>query len=231
MDERKKLILQAIIEEYIRTGSPVGSGVLVDKYGLGYSSATVRNEMARLESEDLIVQPHISAGRVPTEKAFALYLEGLKCQRMPRKIVEELDKTLSGLDDITLKETAKKLSELSGLAVFWAFHKNNYYYTGISNLFKQPEFSQLEIIYDISSIIDRADEIISAIFEQTKLGTKVIFGRKNPFGPYMGTIIGKYKIADQDGLFGILGPMRQDYQKNIPVAEYVLTKINNFDKK
>ncbi|MBU4256930.1 DeoR family transcriptional regulator [Patescibacteria group bacterium] len=74
MEKRKQLILYTIIKEHIKTGAPVGSGVLVDKYKLDISPATVRNEMAELENEGLITQPHTSAGRVPTEKAYSLFI-------------------------------------------------------------------------------------------------------------------------------------------------------------
>ena len=230
MDERKELILNAVIKEYIKTGTPVGSSVLVEKYNIKYSPATVRNEMAWLENEELIVQPHTSAGRVPTEKAFVYYLEQIKPKEIDKDKKGVIDKELSDVSDVALKEVAKAISEISGLAVFWAFYRHNCYYTGISNLLKQPEFSRLDIIYNISGIIDQVDDIVNTIFEQTKQGTKVMFGQENPFGPYMGTILGKYKVNEQDGLFGILGPIRQDYEKNIPLVEYVLSKINGLNK-
>ena len=66
MDARKTLILNTIIKEHIKTGAPVGSEVLVGKYKLDISSATVRNEMAELEQAGYIAQPHTSAGRIPT---------------------------------------------------------------------------------------------------------------------------------------------------------------------
>ena len=68
MDNRKKRILQAIIEEYIDTAEPVSSGSIVKKYGLDLSSATIRNEMADLEKVGYIEKPHTSSGRVPSAK-------------------------------------------------------------------------------------------------------------------------------------------------------------------
>ena len=69
MEKRREKILYTIVKEHIATGSPVGSEILVSKYKLGVSSATVRNEMAELEDNGFIIQPHTSAGRIPTEKA------------------------------------------------------------------------------------------------------------------------------------------------------------------
>ena len=78
LDKRKKEILDIIIKEHIKTASPVGSNIVVEKYKLDLSPATVRNEMAALEKMDLIVQPYTSAGRVPTELAYRLFLENIK---------------------------------------------------------------------------------------------------------------------------------------------------------
>ena len=77
MDDRKKRILQAIIEEYINTAEPVSSASIVNKYGLELSSATIRNEMADLEKVGFIEKPHTSSGRVPSAKGYRLYVDEL----------------------------------------------------------------------------------------------------------------------------------------------------------
>ncbi len=77
VDERKQRILQAIIEDFILSNTPVGSRTLCKTSGLGVSSATIRNEMADLEEMGYLIQPHVSAGRVPSNKAYRLYVSGL----------------------------------------------------------------------------------------------------------------------------------------------------------
>ena len=77
MNDRKKEILQAIIEEYIRTAEPVSSNAIVSKYGVDCSSATVRNEMAELERLGFLDKPHTSAGRVPSAKGYRFYVDEL----------------------------------------------------------------------------------------------------------------------------------------------------------
>ena len=84
MDERKLRILQAIIDDYILTAVPVGSRTISKKYDMGLSSATIRNEMSDLEELGYLDQPHVSAGRVPSAKAYRLYVdELLKRGRIP----------------------------------------------------------------------------------------------------------------------------------------------------
>ncbi|MFA4941426.1 MAG: HrcA family transcriptional regulator, partial [Patescibacteria group bacterium] len=118
-----------------------------------------------------------------------------------------------------------EMARISGNAIFWAFHKNNLYYTGISNLFSQPEFSQPNLIYDISAIIDRMDEIIDDIFGEIKEETGILVGSNNPFCDICSVVLTKYKKNGKIGLFGVLGPMRMDYEKSLALVEYVKNRI------
>lgn len=97
MDERKMRILRAIIDDYILTGVPVGSRTISRKYETGLSSATIRNEMSDLEELGFLDQPHVSAGRVPSAKAYRLYVDGLlQAGIIPDDSVESVLDHLSG---------------------------------------------------------------------------------------------------------------------------------------
>lgn len=224
ISERKKYLLETIIKEYLKTATPVSSGMLVDKYKLDISPATVRNEMMELEDEGYIYQPHTSAGRVPTEKAYGLWLkelqEGKKKKELRDSENEVLEKTFK-YEELAFRQTAKMVAELANGAVFWAFHKNDLYYTGLSNLFAQPEFNRVDKLCDISAIIDRLEEIIDDIFEDLDYGVKTLVGSQNPFGDFLSTIVVKYKHGNQAGVFGILGPLRMDYGRNLALAEFI----------
>ena len=76
-DDRKLAVLRAIVEDYVATQEPVGSKALVERHNLGVSPATIRNDMAALEEEGFIAQPHTSAGRVPTDKGYRLFVDRL----------------------------------------------------------------------------------------------------------------------------------------------------------
>lgn len=221
MDKRKELILKTIIKEHIKTALPVGSEGLVGKYDLDISSATVRNEMAELEESGFIAQPHTSAGRVPTEKAYNFYLENLSEKKLSEAETKAFEKILAKKDEASFKMAAKDLAKISANAVFWAFHKNNLYYTGISNLLHQPEFSETGLIYDISEVIDRVEEIIGRIFNDLKFGPQIMLGSKNPFSAHCGAVVTKYRLNDNIGLVGILGPIRMNYEKNLALIKFV----------
>src|SRR5581483_8190204 len=77
VEERKLEVLRAIVEDFIATNEPVGSKALADRHNLGVSPATIRNDMAALEEDGLIAQPHTSAGRVPTDAGYRLFVDRL----------------------------------------------------------------------------------------------------------------------------------------------------------
>src|ERR1035437_154039 len=81
MDDRKKRILRAIIDDYINSAEPIGSRSIVEKYELGISSATVRSIMAELEEMGFLEQPHTSAGRIPSMKGYRMYVDNLMERR------------------------------------------------------------------------------------------------------------------------------------------------------
>lgn len=122
LTERKLKILQAIIGDFISTAEPVGSRTLSKKYDLGISPATIRNEMSDLEEMGLLTHPHTSAGRVPSEKAYRLYVDEIMKKRELSKsqkevIAKELCSNISELDR-TIKHAAKILSHITNLTSF-----------------------------------------------------------------------------------------------------------------
>jgi heat-inducible transcriptional repressor len=115
-DERRLAVLRAIVEDYVATQEPVGSKALVERHGLGVSPATVRNDMAALEEEGLIAQPHTSAGRVPTDKGYRLFVDRLTTikpmsQAEKRAIATILDGAVD-LDDV-VQRSVRLLAQLT----------------------------------------------------------------------------------------------------------------------
>lgn len=214
MNSRQKSLLKAIIDEHIKTAEPVGSDLLVDKYDFNLSSATIRNEMATMEKQGLIQQPHTSAGRVPTEMGYKYYI-GNFIKNTKIKEIKEIGQ-LGNYKDI-----AKKVAEISRGAVVISFSRDDVYYTGISNVFAQPEFHHYDLAYNFSAVIDHLDEVISNIYNEVGDSVEVKIGRENPFGADCGAILTK----TQNKMFCIIGPMRMDYIKNINLIKYAKTLI------
>ena len=117
LSERKFKILEAIINDYIHTAEPIGSRTIAKRYGLGISSATIRNEMSDLEEMGLIIQPHTSSGRIPSEKGYRFYVDYMMQSRvltpdealfLQRMIIDNITQT-----EYMIQETAKALASLT----------------------------------------------------------------------------------------------------------------------
>ncbi|HYN74831.1 MAG TPA: heat-inducible transcriptional repressor HrcA, partial [Candidatus Limnocylindria bacterium] len=116
LDDRKLAVLRAIVEDYVATEEPVGSKALVERHALGVSPATIRNEMAALEEEGYIAQPHTSAGRIPTDKGYRLFVDRLSAVKPltsaeQRAIHSFLDGSVD-LDDV-VDRTVRLLAQLT----------------------------------------------------------------------------------------------------------------------
>ncbi|RBP99298.1 heat-inducible transcriptional repressor HrcA [Bifidobacterium xylocopae] len=114
---RRMLVLRAVVEDYIRSQEPVGSGAVAKDHRLGVSSATVRNDMAALEDEGYLIQPHTSAGRVPTQKGYRYFVDRL-ARLVPLSPTQRkaIDTFLSGSADLdeTLQRAARLLAQITG---------------------------------------------------------------------------------------------------------------------
>jgi heat-inducible transcriptional repressor len=116
LDERKLAVLRAIVEDYVSTNEPVGSKSLVDRHNLDVSPATIRNDMAVLEEQGYIVQPHTSAGRVPTDQGYRLFVDkmsGVKpLSGAERRAIETFLAGAYDLDDVVMR-TVRLLAQLT----------------------------------------------------------------------------------------------------------------------
>lgn len=122
LDKRKAYILATVVYEYVATAEPVGSNTLTQKYNLGVSSATVRNEMAELEAEGYLVQPHTSAGRIPSDAGYRTYVDRLMQPEQldfedRRRIREDLREASRELDEI-IDQASRLLGRLSNNLAF-----------------------------------------------------------------------------------------------------------------
>src|ERR1700730_3943603 len=122
LDKRKAFILATVVYEYINTAEPVGSVTLTQKYNLGVSSATVRNEMAELEAGGYLGQPHTSAGRVPSDSGYPTYVDKLMQReeltpRDRRRIRDELQEASRELDEV-MESATRLLGRLANNLAF-----------------------------------------------------------------------------------------------------------------
>ncbi len=121
MEKRAFKILETIVDEYIRTGEPIGSKAVQELLDIKVSSATIRNEMAFLEQQGLLEHPHTSAGRVPTYKGLRLYIDRLAQNQIPdedKREIDEIFESFDGMtDEVIIENAARALADFTKCAI------------------------------------------------------------------------------------------------------------------
>jgi heat-inducible transcriptional repressor len=162
--DRSKRVLAALIREFIATGEPVASSLLVSAAGLGVSSATVRNIMARLEDEGYVQQPHTSAGRIPTDRGYRFYvdllLEGKRSGRTATVVEAKLRRDGSGaLPDVLLSRASHVVSQASGVVGFALKPEQG------SAVFDRVDFIPLSAARVLVVIVARGGQVLQKVIQ------------------------------------------------------------------
>ena len=231
LDPRKQKILHAIIKQFIETAEPVGSKTIVISYNLSVSTATIRNDMAQLEELGLITQPHTSAGRVPTQAGYKLYVEELVDFDKARTIANENIKHLN--EQYKLKKAKEKiydavalLSQATSNISFATIPDNKRtFYLGVSNILKQPEFVENPLkARHIIEVLEEGTSLVKTL-ESLNIGStvKIFIGGENLIEQIesCSIIVTTYEIEGFKGFIGILGPCRMPYAYNKALLEEV----------
>lgn len=163
IDERKHQVLQAIIQDYISTAEPVGSRSIARKYDLGVSPATIRNEMADLEEMGYLEQPYTSAGRVPSDKGYRLYVDCIMEKQQLSDAEESFIKMQFAKKMAEIEEVIKKTSDLLSILT---------HYTALvlrpnwsSNIFRYIQMSLIETGKALLVIVTKTGDIKHKILE------------------------------------------------------------------
>lgn len=223
MTERQTLILRAIVEQYAEVASPVGSSLLAKVFNV--SSATIRAEMAELERLGFIAQPHTSAGRVPTDRGYRLYVNSLSDttqspteRRGERALAARVEG--GGLPERTIRNAVDTLVELThnlGMATIG----DQLYMSGLSNLFGQPEFASGAHVQQVARLLDNLEPWLREAAPNEPLS--VYIGAENPIGRAANCtlIISKFRSPYSDRSYiGVLGPTRQSYRNVMNLVEH-----------
>lgn len=220
LTERQKGILYSIIEEYAETASPVGSVTLAKLFNV--SPATIRAEMARLESLGLIAQPHTSAGRVPTDAGYRFYVNGLENNEQPVRAQSSIERGTHALEvrvssqsraDAAIRGAVDSLVELTG-NLGLATIGDQLYLAGISRLFTQPEFIDNARVQAVAKLLDNLEPWLREAAPGEPLN--IFIGHENPIGKNsnVSLIISKFRSPFSDKSYiGVLGPTRQNYSR------------------
>lgn len=227
MTDRQMKILAAIVEQYAEIASPVGSVMLAKLFGV--SSATIRSEMARLEEMGLIIAPHTSAGRIPTDKGYRYYVnaiteaqdvavESATLDRSARAIEAHVNSHLDK-SDRAIRSAVDSLVELTGNLGF-ATIGSELYMSGIGTLFSQPEFIENRHVQAVARLLDNIEPWLREAAPNQALN--VFIGSENPIGKTSGAtlIISKFCSPYSDKSYiGVIGPTRQNYARTMQLVK------------
>ena len=230
MNTRQQKILTSVIEEYTNTAIPVSSEILGKKYQIKASSATIRNDMVKLEKDGFLYQPHISAGRIPTDEGYRYFVEEIMKDREltiveQKKLQTELLK-LKAKNTRLERTVVKLLSGFSGALALTGANKNEEFFeSGIKSLMSQPEFKNIDEICKLAEVLDVVDEKFENIAKDLKENeTKIYIGKENPIDGISNCsmVVSSYRLkGGEKGILALIGPKRMKYAKNKSLIEYM----------
>ena len=234
MTDRQREILYAIIEEYAELATPVGSVTLAKLFDC--SSATIRAEMGKLEQMGYIMQPHTSAGRIPTDAGYRLYVNSLQenfdheDDVKPEAIEQSApDRTTKALAtriqaqtraDYAIRSAVDSLVELTG-NLGLATIGDQLYISGFGGLFAQPEFIQNAQVQAVGKLLDNIKPWLQEV--QPNETIHVYIGSENPVGKAsnVSLIISRFRSPYSDRSYiGVLGPTRQSYKRVMSLVRH-----------
>lgn len=224
MKSRQKQILITLIDDYINTARPISSGVLARQFGL--SSATLRLELADLTRQGYLARPHVSSGRLPTDKAYRFYVNELATQgQLSVQEKRYLRIKINQHKEIhqMMQAAVQAVSEISHHLTL-NFLERDFFESGLAHLFQEPEFFDHDLILNVSQFFDTANQMMADLWHDLEDETTVFIGQENPFKklPQCSLLSRRYCLpSGQQGLVSILGPKRMDYSRNISLLEYV----------
>lgn len=232
-DNRLRDVFRIIVREYLRSAEPVGSAYIVERYRLGVSPATVRNDMAELEARGLLEQPHTSAGRIPTEAGYRYYVDefvrGGQIEEKPRRELESAVVELERDMENAARKFAKTVASITGETAVIRVGTQAYL-TGVQNLMGKPEFREGELMRSAMRAVDELDAMVGDLERRAVQDVSVLIGAENPFGSELSSVVTVFAAPDVgEAVIGILGPRRMDYDTNVALLRYIRERLDEME--
>jgi transcriptional regulator of heat shock response len=223
ISERQNKIVRMLVMEYIKTAQPVSSSFLAENYDFGICPSAMRIELQSLIKEGFLEQPHTSAGRIPTDKAYRLFVNGLKGSQSKKgdKIEDALEGILKKKESDEVKTAsalAKFLADISsGLIMLHLYDEGITLKEGLEDVFSEPESEDREFVSGFINFIENFERHIDKINVQA--GIRIMIGEEIPVpkAKNMTMICSECNFPSQRAFISILGPKRMDYDKNISI--------------
>lgn len=233
-EARRKAVLAATINKYIKESAPVASEDIAADFGL--SSATVRNIFAELEQLGLITHPYTSGGRIPTSKGYRYYTDFLISQMElldveKKRIAKEYEMQLAGLEGL-LEMTSEVISDTThyaGIASFLDGH-DKFFYRGVSFVLENPEFNDAKRIRVLVKMLEQKESLLEILNRNFDERVKIYIGEELGLEEMDGCalVVSSYRLKKKpSGRVAVLGPMRMEYKRIIPAVEYISNVLSD----
>ncbi|MCQ9207402.1 MAG: hypothetical protein NG740_05965 [Omnitrophica bacterium] len=231
---RQNSVLEAIVKAHVETALPVGSKHISRMLDL--SSATIRGVMFDLERAGYIKQPHISAGRIPTDLGYRRYVDNILsyAEFVQNDIFSQVRQILSEqkLYEDLIEAASSAISRITNYTGIALLPNNRLYFDGAHRILEQPEFMELDTARDFLRVVEERGELVEILNRDLKQrGTAIHIGRENAFEELSEcTIItATYKYKNQvSGNVGVIGPMRMKYEEVVPMVEFFAKMTTDF---
>jgi len=228
MHERRLEILRAIVDEYVATQEPVGSKAIAERHGLGVSPATIRNEMAALEHDGLITQPHTSAGRIPTNSGYRVFVDRIAevkpLSNPERRAIESFMSGASDLEDV-MNRTGKLLAQITKqVAVVQMPSQDRVVLSGTANL-ALSNHDEAAVLHPILEALEE-QVVLLRLLSDTSPTVNVRIGDEQPSVGLRSTSV--VTMGYGQGAIGILGPTRMDYASSMAAVYAVARYVGRF---
>ena len=227
-EARRRAVLTAAINAYIREAEPVASDDIAGAFDL--SSATIRNIFAELEEGGYLMHPYTSGGRIPTDKGYRYYVDFLISQmelldEEKERIIHEYRRKIDKLDE-ALEKTSEVISMMTQYAgiVSLLEVQDKLFYRGISHIIDQPEFQSYDKIRLLVRMIEEKGQILQIINRDYAGKVKVYIGQELgcPEIESCSLVVTSYRVRNEPcGRIAVLGPARMAYDHIIPTVEYI----------
>ncbi|MCP6719139.1 MAG: hypothetical protein KJI71_02800 [Patescibacteria group bacterium] len=231
--DRQGNILERIIKEYINSAQPVGSKLIEEKYDFGVSPATIRSEMQRMTDLGLLYQPHTSAGRIPTDKAYRFFVNNLLEEEVSEfKNIFEVKEIFGQEGDIfkLITDLSKFLAMTSSnLATIHLFKKDFFWKEGWEEILKEPEFEKKDFVFNFTKLLNRFEKDIKDF--EINSNIKIYIGNENPFSKIKDFSIISCKCffpGKEEGIISLIGPKRMAYGKNISLINSIVKVLEDY---
>jgi len=231
--ERQKEILGTIVKEYVSSAKPVSSELIEKKYKFKVCPATIRNEMQALTKKEYLMQPHTSAGRIPTDKGYRFWVDSFSEKEIfevpdSLKIKKELEQETDTF------AFAKRLTELladltEGLVVVRLFESDFVFKEGWEDVMREPEFEDKDCLLNFAEFLKDFENDIEGL--KMDSGVKVFIGEENLFdkGDEFCAIVAHCQFPKKEqGIISIVGPKRMAYEKNINLINSLMKLLEEF---